>query len=418
MTEIFYFNKNYNFLGENSPRRNSLPREQEALFKLVVLKNPYEYEDGSSSLKEWNAIGVSIRQSNFKMCQGNIGRTFFQGSTVDETSVIFLLYFLARTRTRINPELIGFGLTNDLNGDEEDDETLYIDALCANPNVRYLPLGGIKGVGTMLMRQIEWYARDSGEYSIIKLSALPYVINYYRKLGFRHVNDCNSLQDDANEIYAEEDNEIRTLAHRNMQNRFKSDLVIDKAMRVELAKEKQILGKSKTVKDYYMSNLNKYFEPYDIKFRNENNKIIAIDHNNKQDSEIMRLLDEDNSAILELLNLLRAKGFSVACQDKVAKNVRHNIKYDSDGDIIFPCDEDGYIMRKCLDIFEETKKHDRPIRENNELMNADGAKKKNKKRKKGKKTRKKVKNKIKTRRNKKKSRQKTKKLKKTKKIRY
>ena len=88
-------------------------------------------------------------------------------------------------------------MTNDLNGDEEDDETLYIDALCANPDVRYIPIGGIKGVGTMLMRQIEWYARDSGEYSILKLSALPYVINYYRKLGFRHIQDCDELQDDA-----------------------------------------------------------------------------------------------------------------------------------------------------------------------------------------------------------------------------
>jgi hypothetical protein len=374
MTETFYFNKKYNFLGENSPRRNTLPREHDAIFKLVVLKNPYEYEDESSTLREWNAAGVSIRQSNFKMCQGSISRTFFQDSSVDDSSVVFLLYFLARTRTRINPELIGFAMTNDLNGDDEDDETLYIDALCANPDVRYVPIGGIKGVGTMLMRQIEWYARDSGEYSILKLSALPYVINYYRKLGFRHIQDCDELQDDAQETYAEEDDAIRTLAQRNMQNRLKSDLFIDKAMRVELAKEKRILGKGN--QDYYMSNLNKYFEPYRIKFRIENDALVALNEDNKKDKEVMKLLDEDNSAILELLNMLRGKGFAVACPETQGKNVRHNIKYDSDGDIMFPCDEDGYTMRKCLDIFEEVKLHDRPMRELNELIHADGVKKK------------------------------------------
>lgn len=374
MTETFYFNKKYNFLGENSPRRNTLPREHDAMFKLVVLKNPYEYKDESSTLREWNAAGVSIRQSNFKMCQGSIERTFFQGSMIDDSSVVFLLYFLARTRTRVNPELIGFALTNDLNGDEEDDETLYIDALCANPDVRYIPIGGIKGVGTMLMRQIEWYARDSGEYGILKLSALPYVINYYRKLGFRHIQNCDELQDDARETYAEEDDTIKTLAQRNMQNRLKSDVLIDKAMRVELAKEKRILGKGN--QDYYMSNLNKYFEPYRIKFRIENDALVALNEDNKKDKEVMKLLDEDNSSILELLNMLRGKGFAVACPETQGKNMRHNIRYDSDGDIIFPCDEDGYTMRKCLDIFEEEKLHDRPIRELNEFIHADGIKKK------------------------------------------
>ena len=46
----------------------------------------------------------------------------------------------------------------------------------------------------------------------------------------------------------------------------------------------------------------------------------------------MRLLEQDNSAILELLNLLRTKGFSVARMDRQGKNVRHNITYDSDDD--------------------------------------------------------------------------------------
>ena len=38
MTDTFYFNKKYNFLGENSPRRNTLPREHDAMFKLLKTK--------------------------------------------------------------------------------------------------------------------------------------------------------------------------------------------------------------------------------------------------------------------------------------------------------------------------------------------------------------------------------------------
>jgi len=218
---------------------------------------------------------------------------------------------------------------------------------------------------------------------MIKLSALPYVINYYRKLGFRHVMDCGDLEDDAEETYAEDDAEIKRLAKENMRNRFKSDVIIDKAMRVELAKEKQMQGKGtydeKMKKDYYMSNLNKYFEPYLIKFRLEDEEIKAYD-NDKPDKEINELLDQDNSAILELLNVLRGKGFSVACQEPRGKNVRHATEMDSDGDIMFPCDEDGYTMKKCLDVFDLRGEHDRPLRERHDLVHAEGGRKRPKKR--------------------------------------
>ena len=64
------------------------------------------------------------------------------------------------------------------------------------------PLGGIRGAGIFLMSQIEAYAKmqldtnqgmvingDDEPFKIIKLSALPYVISFYRYLGFRHIHD-------------------------------------------------------------------------------------------------------------------------------------------------------------------------------------------------------------------------------------
>ena len=79
---------------------------------------------------------------------------------------------------------------------------------------------------------------------------------------------------------------------------------------------------------------------------------------------------------------MRGKGFSVACDGSQAKNMRHAVKLDSDGDIEFPCDEDGYTMKKCLDVFDLQGEHDRPLRERHDRVNAEGKMKISQKKKK------------------------------------
>ena len=53
------------------------------------------------------------------------------------------------------------------------------------------------------MQQCEWFARRNN-FNIIQLSALAYVINYYRKFGFKHIKDCDKDEDAKLKALAEE----------------------------------------------------------------------------------------------------------------------------------------------------------------------------------------------------------------------
>ena len=291
---------------------------------------------------EWNRVAVSIRQSNFRMCQGGINTGFFSGDTVNDASVIFLLYHLSRTRGReIQKTLIGFALTNDLRserdlGGDTDEGTLYIDAICTNTDVRHARGGGVKGAGFLLMNEIENYTSaasnlmDGEPYTSIKLSALPYVIGYYRRLGYRHVNHCRDLIH-ADGEWVEKDKDILrdTSEVKKYKIRFKNDEDLDNALKVELAKDKKILvvGKEgeREKQDYLISNLNEYFKPDNILFikhkHSKGTTVVAIDKDtSKKHSFITRLLSQDNSPLLKLLDVLGERDFLF-----LVKNSKHAI---------------------------------------------------------------------------------------------
>ena len=80
-------------------------------------------------------------------------------------------------------------------------------------------------------------------------------------------------------------------------------------------------------------------------------KIVAVHReNSKIDHFITRLVTQDSSSFSELLDVLRRKGFSVSCDELQARHIRHNVRKDSDGDIDFHCLDDGFVMRKCLNL--------------------------------------------------------------------
>ena len=322
-----------------------------------------------ASKEEWNFIAARIRQSNFRMCQGGISTGFFEGSTANDASVIFLLFHLhPRRKDGLQQTLIGFALANDLRSEREDEETdegtLYIDAICTNTDIRDLRDGGVRGAGFLLMNTIENYANnplnllDGEPYTNIRLSALPYVIGYYRKLGYRHVHHCEDLIRVGSALI-EGDDEIQAINHEinRLKIRFANDEILDYALKIELAKEKMFLSDKKSEQDdYLLSNLNEYFKPDNILFVTEKKstgkqKIIAIERtSSKKLNFVTKLLDEDNSAILKLLDLLRRKGFSVECDEPQGFDMRHNVRKDSDGDVEFHCLGEGFTMRKCLNI--------------------------------------------------------------------
>lgn len=394
-------------------QRKGLGAETNASFLIEVYKNPNVYEDfhllsglsgfstsstsststgtssgsdsttslASSSSTEliskgnWARLAASVRKSSVKMCQGSISSHFFSGDSVDLTSVLFLLYYLsARRDGGIQKTLVGFALVDDLRrerGEDEDTDpgTLYIDAICTNTDIRMTRHITVKGAGQLLMSQIENFANnpdnylDGEPYTNIKLSALPYVIGYYRRLGYRHVQDCKDLAIVNGQI-VESDKDIQAAVKKveKLKTRFVNDEELDLALLVELAKEKKFIATGKDAKskkdDYLLFNLNDYFKGKNIIFvkktTSKGRQIVAVDKDtSSEDLFINKLLTEDNSAILAFLNLLTRKKFAVYCKDAFTRYMRHNLKRDSDGEVDFHCLGGGFTMRKCIEAEED-----------------------------------------------------------------
>ena len=105
-------------------------------------------------------------------------------------------------------------------------KVLYINAICANTAVTRGEYEAKKlRVGQLLMTQCEWYARYNG-FSIMQLSALGYVINYYRRFGFRHINSCDE----------KETEKMKSLAEKYKDVRYSSDEDLINAFTIEAAK--------------------------------------------------------------------------------------------------------------------------------------------------------------------------------------
>ena len=439
MDTTLYFN------SEQQPVEDS----REARFKVSILKNPELYkvvdEDMGSevedddmddtamddsdmqymrmideglkvmlpSREDWSRAVRTVRQSSDTMCKGVISRGFFSEENVNNTSVIFLLHLLQPTRAsaseRMSETLIGFALTIDLRREHEDhyveEGTLYIDAICTNTEVRDKGVGRIRGAGTLLMNAIEQYAKNpnnefEGEpFDNIKLSALPYVIGYYRKLGYRHVHRCRSLERRADGVLVEPSAraEITELAESAaMQRKFPNNEVMDNALKIELAKDKIILGTENEQIENLIANFNQYFRGDDIIFTRlplddarqgrVSVPVIAIDRETGlENAEISELIQQDNKEVLEFLNVLRRYRFSAGCPERQGRTMRHFSMFDEDQEIDFPCLDEGFTMRKCLRVPQE-----RDIEMEGGVATKRKSRKDKRKEKQGSKTRKKV----------------------------
>ena len=178
MPETLYF---------DNDRRQSSPGA--AVYRLDI----WDRNSIGTSPAQWNSVAKAIRAANTSLCKGGISRGFFQDEKLDETDIAFALYFIGPTETTraaapVNPEtggtLAGFVMVDKL---EDGTGTYYIDAICAD--LKRGTKEQQRRLGTLLVSQVEDYvSRNGGE--AVKLSALAYVIGYYRKLGYRHIPSC------------------------------------------------------------------------------------------------------------------------------------------------------------------------------------------------------------------------------------
>ena len=119
--------------------------------------------------------------------QGAIDPTFIYKKKMNDMDIIVLLYvFSGKTSAVVN----GFITCNDHNlliDEKHIENVLYIDVVGSRRRKtrNKVELEAIT-FGSKLIKDIEKFAR-SKHYLGLTLSSLTYVINYYRKLGFRHL---------------------------------------------------------------------------------------------------------------------------------------------------------------------------------------------------------------------------------------
>ena len=186
-----------------------------------------------SDKKNWDYVFSQIFQATTikggkDLCNGAIPKGFFDKESVDsDTSMIFIIESRLESRKR-SFHMVGFSLCNDLNI-ESDKNGIYLDAICTRP--RY---------GSILLDFIEKFAKEK-RFDFIKLSSLAYVINYYRKRGYRHVKNCKNKE---GEGYREE--QISRMAELNSHKKFKDD---DAIIEYEEDEDDKIIRKSIQEKD-------------------------------------------------------------------------------------------------------------------------------------------------------------------------
>ena len=107
------------------------------------------------------------------LCKGMVSYTYLKNKQVlTNANMVVVASTITKLRTKSKIELHGFALI------QNRQESLYVDIICAS------------GVGKKILQEVYKTGREMKK-KYITLSALPRVINFYRKEGFLHSeNGC------------------------------------------------------------------------------------------------------------------------------------------------------------------------------------------------------------------------------------
>ena len=233
-------------------------------------------EPDDDRLKNWKKAGKVIIDNQNYSCSGKISKGFFDSDKLFyDTDIIVLLYvFTGRNNALLN----GFVMCDDLNivpenvDESEAENSLYIDAICSNPRKpRRMgkPLPPVS-FGRKLLDHVKEFAREN-EYNGLSLSSLMYIINYYRKYGFRHLPKLNG------DVQVE-DKQLEQLADNNLNFKFTDDTEMEDFMWVEIVermlKGKDIEVKKRELKKYW--NKRGLFDDEDLTEEEKDEEITAL----------------------------------------------------------------------------------------------------------------------------------------------
>jgi hypothetical protein len=234
--------------------------------------------------KDWKYAISRVRSSMDKklgkndMCRDSIPKEFFDKEyMLEDTNIIFIMTDKLKTRHKSN-SMVAFSLCNDLNLEENKKDGLYLDAICG------------QGYGSKLIDIIEQYSKLK-KFKFIKLSALSYVINYYRNKGYRHRKKCSMKEGQASR-----EERIPILADLNRKKKFKNDEDV-------------------------------------------------IEWEEDEDENVIKSsIQEKDPEFIYLLKLLSSRGYSVNC-DEVGKYPSSTRTYPL---LKNKCLDEGFTMIKCL----------------------------------------------------------------------
>lgn len=152
----------------------------------------------------FDSLSEKVLLSAAPLCQSNVSPSFVEGSLEECDYLLVLCHYSLDMPLPITPDLIGDGPESviyafatcidkrtETNGD---DDSLYVDTICSNlvgdlSMMTPRPPSG----GKALLNIITSFGKEHG-YRYIALSALINVINYYRKLGFRHLKNGETTE--------------------------------------------------------------------------------------------------------------------------------------------------------------------------------------------------------------------------------
>jgi hypothetical protein len=164
----------------------------------------------------------------------------------------------------------------------------------------------------------------------MKLSALTYVINYYRSIGYKHINARDEPEDSV----------IETIANKVLKKKYKSEHDVDQQMRVERA-----LQLSDNNKDKLKENIKLYLTLETVPDDEAVNKYLKKIDPSLSISNFK--LENGKEGIYDLLVKLTQLEFSANCVGTDIP-VRRNWLKNIDGEFISKCIDEGFTMRKSL----------------------------------------------------------------------
>ena len=278
---------------------------------------------------------LKLLKSSIKiLCKKAINSNYIDLKDNDYSHII-VAFSKGSERSKKTPTtVLGFILLTEL-----DDETIEITLICAGNNFREKASKDAQGLSKKLFESV-YDVCEKENYNIIQLTALPYVINYYRKLGFRHILDPNCNGKDR------EKTEIKHLAEYFAKKKFKSDdelmiyMKIDKEIQLHISLDK----KKKVITD-------------ESKLLDKINELIDEEtSNNEEKQQYMKYYKKSKrtfgeNKIITFFEKLIEHGFSSECD--ALKNVFRTTNWLDDDKP--QCVGEGFIMTKCLNI-QETKK--------------------------------------------------------------